>query len=393
MKTRIYYIISIFSLLLGCNNESNQELLQIEETSPEVQEVSNAINLINEFSSVVNDIEVSAKSSSLSLSLSDTKTLFFDAINTKSGNTPANDSITLYTFDLEINGTKGFAIASGDERVGRVYAYVENGSLSDTSYIYGMTQMITDIPKICEQDIENYDSGSVAVTKSKGVYPEGKTTSPALEWGQGAPYNYGTPSSSCSSGYYAAGCGVIAMAQTIAFYGVCDQYFDFEALTAQKKITTSSSTALQNEVSSFVAHVGGLCDAIYGCSEDGGTSTYFSVCANVLTDLGYTYNSSDELDGRMVRDVFYCNRDGGNMVLCRGADTYGRGGHMWAICGIVCLVNEATQERTPQSVLCNWGWNGTSNGWYSLSNEAYNKPIDTDYDFSISNRSIYINMD
>lgn len=54
------------------------------------------------------------------------------------------------------------------------------------------------------------------------------------QWHQNDPYNWGTPGNVCS--YYPAGCGVIAVAQIVAYYKKCDRNFDFDILTKYPKI-------------------------------------------------------------------------------------------------------------------------------------------------------------
>lgn len=59
-----------------------------------------------------------------------------------------NESVNVFQFAIESGGETGFAIASGDERIGRTYAFVEKGSLADTSRIEVMNYMIAQIPYV-----------------------------------------------------------------------------------------------------------------------------------------------------------------------------------------------------------------------------------------------------
>lgn len=83
------------------------------------------------------------------------KTTLKDLDVLKSANNQDNiDSVNIYTFSIEVEGEKGFAIASGDENVGRAYAFVKNGSLADTARIKRMAKMIRNIQLICKLIIQ-----------------------------------------------------------------------------------------------------------------------------------------------------------------------------------------------------------------------------------------------
>lgn len=60
--------------------------------------------------------------------------------------------MNMFIFDTEKDGRFGFAIATGKAEVGRVYAYVENGILSDTIENEGMAYLVSQIPDIIKQD-------------------------------------------------------------------------------------------------------------------------------------------------------------------------------------------------------------------------------------------------
>lgn len=83
---------------------------------------------------------------------------------------PDSASVNIYTFVFEKDGNQGFAIASGDERISRVYAYTENGQLSDTTYIIGLAYTLSRFPSLYEEELNNYYAGKNKETKAATTY-------------------------------------------------------------------------------------------------------------------------------------------------------------------------------------------------------------------------------
>ena len=367
MRTKFYFLLSILSIInfLGCNNIGETEYqVIVQNSTKDNDEITRATKLVKEFSDMINKPSITTKSSSkLNITLSDSKTLRFNLPNTKSENN--TDSINLYTFSLETNGKTGFAIVSGDERIGEVYAYVENGSLADTTDIRGMAYMISAIPEVCERNLHKYTEDCITTKSFEDGYFDTSEFNGNLiktEWSQHGPYNWETPSSTCSEGYYPAGCGVIAVAQIVAYYKKCDKNFDFNALTTDPTIKTSSSSYLKNEVANFVAYIGKQSHADYSCKE---TNTYMqSGCMAAFTQFGYKHTSSfgslyqDEDGYERVRT---CIRSG-NVIIAIGQDTAGQGGHFWIVDGFIPLICKCLDSN---KIHINWGWGGTANGWYT----------------------------
>lgn len=365
MRTKFYFLLSVLSIInfLGCNNIGETEYqVIIQNSTKDNDEITRATKLVKEFSDMINKPSITTKSSSkLNITLSDSKTLRFNLPNTKSENN--TDSINLYTFSLETNGKTGFAIVSGDERIGEVYAYVENGSLADTTYIKGMAYMISSIPDICERNLYKYAEDCIT-TKSfeEGYFDTSEFNGNLIktEWSQDEPYNWGTPSPTCK--YYPAGCGVIAVAQIVAYYKKCNKNFDFNALTTDPIIKTNSSSYLKNEVANFVAYIGKQCHADYSCKV---TNTYMqSGCMEAFTQFGYKHTSSFGslyLDEDGYERVRTCIRSG-NVIIAIGQDTADRGGHFWIIDGFIPIMCKCLDSN---KIHINWGWGGTANGWYT----------------------------
>ena len=147
--------------------------------------------------------------------------------------------VVLETIKFQKDGTYGFAIATNDPRLNSVYAYTEDGQLSDTIFNIGLAETLSKIPLIVEKEIENYytaeENGNETTRALNGevIGPLVKTA-----WNQTAPYNdkLGT----CSNGeHVVAGCVTVAVAQTIAYYDYPVSYsstYNLSTLRNQKYI-------------------------------------------------------------------------------------------------------------------------------------------------------------
>lgn len=397
MKTQcvfiwVYLILIAFA---GCTNENAFDNKEPAETlNVNQEELARAMALVEKFGNIVNPVTPTkgAPMEKMSIMLSEVKTLKNTGDITKS--VGIADTVNLYTFQLEKEGKTGFAIACGDERIADVFAYVEEGSLSDTTYIKGMAQMIARIPDICMYQLDNCPANDAITKCGIGEY-ETESELDWLEnsillktkWDQYPPYNWGEPTTSCESGYYIAGCGVIAMSQIIAYYKKCDRSFDFDALTAQPRIRIYSSSYLTNELSQFVSYVGSICSAFHLCDN---TYTNFDNCLLAFDRLGYEYEvTSDRVEVDNYNKLEECIGKG-NVVFVSGF-TSRMEGHMWVIDGYLPMMTKCGANR----VHCNWGWGGTANGWYtdavSVEN-TYTSPHNQQYDFRYSNKYCYLKV-
>lgn len=386
--------VAIFMLLFSfsfssCDNKSWEEEspTSVETTKRDQKELVNATKLVENFGRLVN---VNTKSShSVKITLDEMKTLKCEQPFTKGMVT--QDSVNLYTFILEQDGTTGFAIACGDERVSDVYAYVEDGALSDTIYNKGMAAYIRKIPELCEYDLLYCDADEVLTKCSSPDYYSneafGNYQLMQTQWHQSDPYNWGTPGDVCS--YYPAGCGVITVAQIVAYYKKCDRNFDFDILKKYPKIYISMSTLFTNEVSEFVKYIGSLCYAEYNCSEDPGTVTYFPNCVNVFKRFGYDYVCDELVKGIDYNKLENCMSKG-NVVFAFGKDVNNEKGHMWVIDGYFPLLTKCDATK----VHCNWGWGGKADGWYTdyTQMDNYTRPSGTTYHLANYQRYCYLEV-
>lgn len=292
--------------------------------------------------------------------------------------------VVLETVRFQKSDTQGFAIATTDPRINRVYAYTENGQVADTIFNKGLAATLQKIQWIVEKDIENFYKEENVVTKANDSY-KNVVIGPLLQtaWSQGTPYNnmLGT----CyTGGHVVAGCVTVAVAQTIAYYNYPTSYsstYNLSTLRTQKTISPSSTYA--PTVANFIKAVGLGCKINFGCEASGGS---ISNAQSYLQGLGF-YNMTRDDDANIDLNQLYRNLQKGNVHITSGFTKNPRSGHAWIWDGISAKVNSTTISAF-YSLHCNWGWGGSSDGWYA-DYETPNNNIGT---FLDDNVQLYISM-
>lgn len=272
----------------------------------------------------------------------------------------------------------GFAIASSDPRVSRVYAFVEAGNIEDTASVVPLKWAIDKIPGIAAEDIKMYYERprSRAIFKDVFIDPLIKT-----KWDQAAPYNnYISASNNVGSqynGHCPTGCVPIALAQVIAYckrfkgayYG--NRNIDFTTLTSVPAISQTSSLATQ--VATFVHEVAMYCQVEFGTSSHSQLKDGYQY----LKELGYTCTYRE---GGLDINALYDSLVYGIPLLVAGVSS---SGHVWIVDGMKATYNgSAFTEITAH---CNWGLYDIHEGWVA----DYRRPTDG-YVFNKENRQVYI---
>ena len=297
----------------------------------------------------------------------------------------------LYVFDFG----DGFVMLSADTRIRPVLGYsTESGFNSEnipSQLLWLMEEYTREIGAVVEsvsdgESVETADEWSLWLSGDTPVMAAVANVGPLLQtlWDQNSPYNSQCPSASNGpGGHVYAGCVACAMAQIIRYwqypssgigshsysanfssqgygnYGT--QSVNFATATydfSQMPLTlNSNSPAAQiNEVAKLMYHCGVAVDMRYGPY---GSGAYDNDALNALqTYFGYTgimlkyksnYSESEWLaliKGELnnLRPVIYSGQgSGGHSFVCDGYDS--------------------------QDLLhFNWGWSGSYNGYYTVSN-------------------------
>lgn len=299
---------------------------------------------------------------------------------------PDSASVNIYTFVFEKDGNQGFAIASGDERISRVYAYTENGQLSDTTYIVGLAYTLSMFPSLYEEELNNYYAGENRETKAATTYIN---IGPNLitQWHQNAPYNNQCPPRpGCA--HAPVGCGGIAAAQVLAYLNptVKMSGIDYSILRGNAK----PPYAYQNMAASFCYQVAVGIVTDFNC---GGSGSYLTNIADYLRRFGITLQY---YEGNLkINDCINSIALKGT-TIATGRQKKGRKiGHAWVYDGVqatVYLTGDPnwpyTKTGTWPTFHCNWGWGPEANGWYAAST-GWEQPDPNTYPYIADNAQIY----
>lgn len=370
MKKVVFVLSVLLVIFANCSSEDlSLENGSVEESTKVVnEEADRAQALIQQFSDFVNKQknDVTKSASTLTFKLKEKHSVPIKSIVTRS-NGDVLENVNLYIYDIEKDGKFGFAIASGDEITGQVYAYVENGSLKDTIYNKAMAYVLNQIPEVIEQNIREY-TPAIRTSASQYSYVGYPLST---KWNQGQPYNWKLPTNGkCTNSYYYTGCTTTAMAQAIVYYRKFPVTYDWTSFAASPYIYTFSNSTLIEGVSSFMKRILSETSPNYGC---GGTGVSIENAANALKKWGYNveYAKTNDVDRSKLMQCLFRN----NVVIFCGFPKKGDG-HTWLVdAGVFQSSSSRAVLGTFIGVHCNWGWGGDCDGWYSVPACTYNDPV------------------
>ena len=283
------------------------------------------------------------------------------------------DEITVYELLMQKGGEKGFALVVGDKRIPDVLAYSEYGSLDDTLSNLALKYYFRTIPEYVSKRLEGCLKNSKDVCQTKAEDPTKDSymhvCNLIVEWGQNSPYNNKTPYT-CSTldasygGRAPAGCGPVAIAQLISFYRFPASY-NWDLLLSTPTVSINDSEVKKNEISTLMYNLGQDMSTWYDC--DGSYTAVNSMVAT-LRNYGYTVSEGPfgvlGIDAEMRQD---------RPILMTGVCD--EGGHAWLITGYKYNVLLHPTGQYVKTYYCNmnWGWNGSSNGFYLVCTAPLNQ--------------------
>lgn len=258
---------------------------------------------------------------------------------------PDSASVNIYTFVFEKDGNQGFAIASGDERISRVYAYTENGQLSDTTYIVGLAYTLSMFPSLYEEELNNYYAGENRETKAATTYIN---VGPNLitKWFQDYPYNQKCPPrSGCA--HAQVGCVGIAVAQTLAYLNPVIKMDGIDYLVLRSH--EQAPAACENMAASFCYQVAEGLETNFGCEES--TSNLEKVAA-YLQKFFITFQYND--DNLRINDCINSIALKG-VTIASGVQKKGpKKGHAWVYDGVQASVYLTGDPNWPYTKTGTW---------------------------------------
>lgn len=225
------------------------------------------------------------------------------------------------------------------------------------------------------------DTGTGYLNLIRASYPTKLTTA----WGQGYPYNAKVstlcpgiaPSSLSNTDYRGkapAGCVAIAAGQIIAHYRKNYVHFlgnwefemnnyNYDAFMKYRKVPADDAEAV-DAVSTFIYDLGEQVGMQYGCSASGAVSADAIDIMRIdyKLDIGY-------IENLWYPDNFSCLRN--CLIYVKGRDWEKGGGHAWIIDGArpseIYNATDRILEPWDYMVHCDFGWNGTFNGYFSIA--------------------------
>ncbi|MDR0230583.1 MAG: C10 family peptidase [Dysgonamonadaceae bacterium] len=395
MKKTFYLLIALIAI--GCTQNFDSDNFLLSESI----ENNAAIELVKSFAESIKGNQIEARSaiqSNMIITEIESKTLYFDIsedLRSQRSNIDSKSvSVQLKTVKFNRNGKSGFSIVSDDSRTNRVYAYVENGSLSDTTFNIGLTIALEKIERACEYDLVDYYKNEKFVP-TRADFPLLVNNILPTYWDQTAPFNLSAPPTSCSrpnewayAGRAAAGCTPVAVSQAVAFLCPPAISQNFDLLTLRQSNFQSGSISGPNigNLSTFIGYIGYCVNASYGCN----TGAWSKEIRDEFSSWGifYQFYSNTNIDlGKLAQNLNYHLPH-----ITSGFRKSPREGHTWLWTGIHCWCSGIKSNGEyivyPGTVLlyCNWGWGGSSDGWFV----EYERPDPNKPSFLDDNDQLYI---
>ncbi len=316
---------------------------------------------------------------------------------------PVLDSVTREPLLYIINGTKGFVIVSADMRTMPVLAYSETNNFKLDEMPWGVKdwletakQKVKDVKRpdksaheIVIKEWQKYLDGKLNLPKDKGGkiascyewYQYGQfmcqnSTSvhgplTNTNWGQGNLATVYLPSfGNCSCGKSLAGCGPVAMAQLIEYY---HPNLERPRTTNPRSNSCNALTPGEVSLSQLMYYCAINSNADYNFWFTCNTFTWPSSVQNGLISMGLSNsgNSASYIYASIKNEIA-----SGHPVILWGSTCLTCLGnyHIWIADGIeehnYSSFNCSTlqcDEWNYTYVSMNWGWEGGSNGWYSVN--------------------------
>ena len=305
-------------------------------------------------------------------------------------------------YSINFSDSMGFALVAADTRTAPIFAISEKGNFNFENVANEQNEgLILFLENAIEKeinDIANYvdtieiDNNQHISKRRDFLNTWRPLYTPEIllktRWGQETPYNYYCHG--CKTG-----CVITAMAQILSYYQTIKQITfkdDNKTYSANLDWNQINSDCLNNngnlsfanayESSKNIAYLcrylGLEVKAIYGNST-GAKSTnaidWFNKNGHLNASPLQSYNDKDIIDALKAQKIIYTRGNRIKYINRTGASSYSAG-HAWVIDG---YMSAAYRRALYYLVHCNWGWNGTANGYYLINAfNTHNGPLITD---------------
>jgi hypothetical protein len=358
--------VALSGCLLSCNSEEAGDVL-----SNETQNSEYALSDAEAKALIVSNFGDIATKSSETFELGERKSTRSYSISKEGGSA---EIIPVYEYPVIKEDTEGYALVVADSRIPAVLAFVDYGSLADTLEIEPLNLYIKSIPELIAGFLEDYNSKSEeAVIQTRAVTSQRKNvelrdSANALNldcstpvWGQSSPYNANCPlvtSTACPDGVpsswggrYLTGCVPLATGEIIKYH--IDKGWKSNIIQSQ----------FGNSIAAFLVDIGTQVSVSYECTGSGvSASIVYNKVKSAFSHYGYTSGTWQSFDSWQVQSSLMSNYP----VYIIGFTPYGPpdngAGHAWIIDG------QTVGDGLYYYFHMNWGWFGTSNGYFNCGN-------------------------
>ncbi len=301
------------------------------------------------------------------------------APDTKTG----NNAPAYYVFAP--SGATGFAIIAGDDIIEPVLGYSLTNSAPETDDL-------PDALKAWLKDIEDHiaqerakgsvqDAATAAAWQRSVSYSDGKLLETAL-WKQREPFNNDCPvynGKRTLTGCTSTAIGIImyyhkwpdAGVGTTPYYtteknkinvGGRNLEAPYDWGNMLPKYTSNSYTDAQAKaVSRLLADIGAALQANYGTESTGAVTAGEKICSYFKYDYGITRIARKDYFEEQYDNILKSEIDNNRPVLYSGTNAK-EGGHAFVLDGY---------DNTGKFHI-NWGWGGSSNGYFAITDHEYN---------------------
>ncbi len=361
-------------VVLHCDNDNSISLQPVSSFSSE-DAIQQALAFVNEMDFPTRSTELNKQVSSVYAWRSNE---IYPSAITRSGVSPILPDTLFYIVNFGEN--EGYALVSASKRHPGVMAYIEKGRLTPNDDIEnpGFRLFLDGYREYIQIDSVIGPSGPFEPV-TPHLYQVEYNAGPLLttNWGQGTPYNNNCPV--INNTHAPSGCVAIAVAQIAGYHRFPEQSFYYEtpynwnSFMQYEGVPASDSIASAN-VAMLVHDIGMLVNMNYGENSSG---TYYENVEDALQSYGYNYL----IDHSAIFDSIKVDIDNERPVYMQGArQSTNNGetiyyGHAWVVDGVA--IKSLYLERnhgggssivklTQNLIHCNWGWNGSNNGYFII---------------------------
>lgn len=300
--------------------------------------------------------------------------------------------VPIYKIQMSYGDKCGYALVSGDARSAGVIAYIPDTASASSANTYNKEiadamlelSVQTRLKRIehfneikdllissAKAKIENgattrsdkTDDGDFLLHEKWGMKLERSTDLHELtktHWHQGYPYNCKLPQDCPENpdGRYAAGSGVVAIAQILAYYepnlAIFGNKVDWKLLKKTETINSNADKKVKDLVGNLMRWIGEKTNAKYDCEK--GTSTKANAIVDVLSLVNMKCGAATDWNW----NVIYNSIKQGQLVHAAMHTDTGAG-HAWVIDGYIV---ESYSNDKINYVHNNFGWGVRFDGYY-----------------------------